>query len=186
MENSANDTLRKTVVLVGMMGSGKSSIGRMLADRLGVGFKDADSEIEAAAAMSIPEIFEAHGEAHFRGGERRVIERLLAEPPHILATGGGAFCHAETRSLIKQTACSVWLNVEIKELVRRVNKRPGKRPLLNTGDPEEILTGLLGEREADYRQADITIVSGGDSHKTTVEDIIAELSECGIVSAEGA
>ncbi|MGC6512069.1 MAG: shikimate kinase [Parvibaculales bacterium] len=186
MDNKANDTLRKTVVLVGMMGSGKSSIGRLLADELGVTFKDADTEIEAAAAMSIAEIFETHGEAYFRDGERRVIERLLADPPHILATGGGAFCTADTRSLIKQTACSVWLNVEIQELVRRVNKRPGKRPLLNKGDPETILSDLLAQRRADYAQADIMIASDNDSHKSTVDDIIAELSEFGIVRAEGA
>lgn len=186
MSSKVSYSLSKTVVLVGMMGCGKSSIGRRLADALGVDFKDADTEIEEAAGMSIADIFETHGESHFRDGERRVIERLLGEPPHILATGGGAFCNTDTRQLIKQTACSVWLNVEIKELVRRVKKRPGKRPLLNKGSPAEILQNLLAERLADYQQADITIVSANDTHRTTVEAIIAELSECGIVRTKGA
>ena len=186
MDLKADQKLTKTIVLVGMMGSGKSSIGRRLAETLGVAFKDADTEIEEAAAMSIPEIFSTHGEAYFRDGERRVIERLLGDAPHILATGGGAFCNETTRHFIKQKAFSIWLDVELDELVRRVNKRPEKRPLLKEGNPRDILKKLLVERETDYRQADITISSLGDSHETTIQAIIAELTKCGILGAKGA
>ncbi len=177
--------LEKTIVLVGMMGCGKSSIGRRLAARLGLEFKDADNEIEQAAGMRIPEIFETHGEDYFRAGERRVIERLLCERAHILAAGGGAFCNPRTHHLIKEKAFSIWLNVELKELLRRVKKRPGSRPLLKRGTLKETLQQLLIERVPYYAQADLTITRLSAPREKTIEAMIAELIECGIVKTKG-
>lgn len=184
-KNSQNYELTKTVVLTGMMGCGKSAIGRRLAAQLGLDFKDSDTEIEQAAAMSVSEIFDQHGEAYFRDGEKRVIERLLHEPAHIMAIGGGAFCQPQTRALIQQHACSIWLKTDLDELVRRVNKRPGKRPLLANGDPKDILARLLEERAPDYEKADLTIVSSSGTHQKTVKAVIAELTQCGILISEG-
>jgi len=170
--------LNRTVALVGMMGAGKSSIGRRLADRLGLPFKDADTEIELAAGCSITEIFERYGEPAFRDGERRVIARLLAEPPQVLATGGGAFVDDVTRARIKDSAISVWIKAPVEILLSRVKRRE-TRPLLKDGDPREILERLMAEREASYAEADIAIESGDGPHTVAVDRIIAALRKRG-------
>ncbi len=162
---------KRSVVLVGMMGSGKSSVGRRLAQRLGMPFADADVEIESAAGMSIPEIFAQRGEPEFRLGERRVIARLLAERPMILATGGGAFMAEETRARIKESGLSIWLEAEPDVLMRRVRKR-ANRPLLRTPDPEGTLRRLLAERSPVYALADLTVQSRDVPHEVVVEEII--------------
>ena len=165
----------RAIVLVGMMGSGKSSVGRRLANRLGLPFVDADTEIETAAGMTIPEIFAQRGEAEFRDGERRVISRILTtRAPLVLATGGGAFMNAETRERIKQFGISVWLKAEPDVLMRRVRKR-SNRPLLQTADPEGTLRRMLAEREPVYALADITILSSDEPHEVVVGDTIAAL-----------
>ena len=170
--------LTRTIALVGMMGAGKSSIGRRLAVRLDVGFRDADSEIEIAAGCPIPEIFERYGESAFRDCERKVISRLLGEPPHVLATGGGAFMDAETRARIKECAVSVWIKAPVDILLSRV-KRKENRPLLKNGDPREILTRLLADREQTYALADITFESEDGPHAEAVEKLVALLTERG-------
>ena len=148
----------RTIVLVGLMGAGKSCIGRMLAAALGLPFVDADKEIEAAAGCSVEDIFAAHGEAAFRDGERRVIARLLTQPTMVLATGGGAFMDPETRKLIREHATSVWLRADVDLLVRRTSRR-NNRPLLKRGDPHEILGRLVRERYPVYEQADVAVDS---------------------------
>lgn len=168
--------LRRTVALVGMMGSGKSSIGRRLAARLEVPFRDADSEIELAAGCSISDIFSRYGEAAFREGERKVIARLLGNPPHVLATGGGAFMSEETRTQIASSALSVWLRAPVELLLERIGKRD-TRPLLRSGDPRETLTRLLHEREPLYALADIAIDSEDGPHQNAVDRILAELEK---------
>ncbi len=166
---------QRALVLVGMMGSGKSSVGRRLANRLGLSFVDADAEIETAAGMSIPEIFAQRGEAEFRDGERRVISRILAtQPALVLATGGGAFMNAETRQRVKDLAISIWLKAEPDVLMRRVRKR-SNRPLLQTADPEGTLRAMLAQREPVYALADITIQSRDVPHEAVVDDIVAAL-----------
>ena len=147
---------RRSIVLVGLMGAGKTSVGRRLADRIGMPFRDADAEIERAAGCSIAELFARYGEHEFREGERRVIRRLLAGPPLVLATGGGAFMDAETREAIRRAATSVWLRVPLPILARRVAGR-GHRPLLNAGDPAEILERLMAVRHPVYAEADIVV-----------------------------
>jgi len=174
-------TLNRTVALVGMMGAGKSALGRRLAQRLDVPFKDADAEIEIAAGCSISEIFSRYGEASFRDCERRVIARLLDEPPHVLATGGGAFIDAETRARIKDKATSVWLSAPLELLLARTQRRD-TRPLLKNGNPREILERLLAEREPVYAQADLTINSGDGPHQAAVEKILVALRERGALS----
>jgi shikimate kinase len=164
----------RTIALVGLMGAGKSSIGRRLAHALGLPFRDADEEVERAAARTIPEIFDHLGEAAFRDGERRVIARLLDEPPHILATGGGAFMSPETRALLAEKAISVWLKADLDVLVRRVGRRTD-RPLLKGGDPREVLERLAAERYPIYALADITVESVETAHQATVEMIIQAL-----------
>nr|WP_256515524.1 shikimate kinase [Alsobacter ponti] len=164
----------RSIVLVGMMGAGKSSVGRRLAGRLGLPFADADTEIERAAGMSIPEIFAARGEADFRDGERRVIARLLAEGPLVLATGGGAFMNAETRQRIAENGISVWLRAEFDVLMRRVRKR-SNRPLLQTPDPEGTLRKLIADRNPTYALADITVESRDVPHETVVAEIVSAL-----------
>ncbi len=164
----------RSVVLVGMMGSGKSSIGRRLAARLGVRFVDADSEIEEAAGMTIAEIFERHGEPYFRAGEARVIARLLEQGPQVLATGGGAFMNEDTRALIRAKAVSVWLKAELDVLMKRI-KRRGDRPLLKTDDPAATLTALIAERYPVYAEADLTVASRDVPHESIVEEIVAAL-----------
>src|SRR6478609_8300438 len=165
----------RAIVLVGMMGSGKSSVGRRLASRLGMPFVDADTEIETAAGMTIPEIFAQRGEAEFRDGERRVISRILTtRAPLVLATGGGAFMNAETRERIRQLGVSVWLKAEPDVLMRRVRKR-SNRPLLQTTDPEATLRRMLADREPVYALADLTIQSSDEPHELVVGETIAAL-----------
>ncbi len=171
---SARD-LDRPIVMVGMMGAGKSAIGRRLAHRLGVPFVDADAEIESAAGATIAEIFEKHGEAAFRDGERRVIARLLEGPVGVLATGGGAFMDAETRARIKSRAVTVWLKANLDTLVDRVSRR-GHRPLLKNGDPREILARLIALRDPVYAEADITVETGHAPAAATVERVIEALA----------
>ncbi len=166
---------RKTLVLVGLMGAGKSSVGRRLAARLGLPFTDADQEIEAAAGMTIEEIFARHGEPAFRDGERRVIARLLDSPAHVLATGGGAFMDTRTRALIHERATSIWLHAELDELVRRVSRRTD-RPLLKGGDPRAVLERLIAERHPIYAEADVTVPSSVGSAEETVDRIMERLA----------
>lgn len=168
------ERLTRTVALVGMMGAGKTSIGRRLAAKLGVPFRDADAEIEAAAGCTVSEIFERFGEPAFRDGERRVIQRLLTEPPHVLATGGGAFIDARIRADIKQRAVSIWLRAPVELLLARVQRRE-TRPLLKTGDPKQILENLLAVRAPFYAEADITLDSEDGPHAAVIERILAEL-----------
>lgn len=164
----------RPVVLVGMMGAGKSTIGRRLALRLHLPFLDADNEIEAAAAMTIAEIFEAHGEPHFRDGEARVIARLLEGGAKILATGGGAYMRAETRDRIRAKAVSMWLEADADVILRRV-KRRADRPLLKTADPAATIARLIAERYPVYRNADITIASRDVPHEQIVDECVEAL-----------
>jgi shikimate kinase len=164
----------RSVVLVGMMGAGKSTIGRRLSARLRLPFLDADIEIEAAAAMSIPEIFEAHGEPHFRDGEARVIARLLDNGPAVIATGGGAFMREETRGRIRLQAVSIWLKADADIIMRRVKRRVD-RPLLQTADPEATVGRLIEEREPIYQHADLTIWSRDVPHEKIVDECIDAL-----------
>ncbi|MGA9091292.1 MAG: shikimate kinase [Bradyrhizobium sp.] len=164
----------RSIVLVGMMGAGKSTIGRRLSVRLGMSFLDADAEIEAAAGMSIPEIFASYGEPYFRDGEARVIARLLDSGPVVLATGGGAFMCTETRDRIRDKAISIWLKADADIIMRRV-KRRSDRPLLQTADPEATLRRLIGEREPVYQQADLTIWSREVPHEKIVDECIEAL-----------
>jgi len=175
----------RSIVLVGMMGAGKSTIGRRLAARLRLPFTDADTEIEAAAGMSIPDIFETRGEAQFRDGEARVIARLLDQGSIVLATGGGAFMREETRDRIRVKAISIWLRADADVIMRRVRRR-ADRPLLQTADPEATVNRLLGEREPVYRNADLTILSRDVPHDRIVEECIEALRArlCGGVTAE--
>lgn len=176
MDTAANPNAQMTIVLVGLMGAGKSSVGRRLASRLGRPFVDADAEIEAEAGQSISEIFANHGEAHFRRLERQIIGRLLAERGQILATGGGAFMDPETRAVIAGGAVSVWLRAEIDILLERVMRRDN-RPLLKQGDPREILSRLVEERYPVYAEADITVDSTDGPHAVVVGEIIKALEE---------
>jgi shikimate kinase len=167
----------RTLVMVGMMGAGKSSIGRRLATRLGMAFVDADAEIEQAANATIPEIFERHGEAYFRDGERRVIQRLLDGQPKVLATGGGAYMRPETRAAIKQAGISIWLKADRDLLLARVKRRGVGRPLLAGGDPAEIIDRLIAERYPVYAEAEIHIQSRDVAHDVVIDDILAALAE---------
>jgi shikimate kinase len=174
-ENSVESTLvralgRRSIVLVGMMGAGKSSIGRRLATRLAIPFVDADSEIESAAGMSIPEIFAKHGEPYFRAGETRVIDRLLDGGPQVLATGGGAVMNQQTRDLIRIKGVSVWLKADLDVLMKRT-KRRNDRPLA------EGIKELLPLREPVYAQSDITVQSRDEPHDTIVDEIIADVKK---------
>ena len=166
---------RRSVVLVGMMGAGKSSIGRRLAQRLGLSFVDADAEIEAAAGMTIAEIFARDGESYFRSGEARVIARLLDQGPQVLATGGGAFMNGETRASIRQKGISVWLKADFEVLMRRVKRRSADRPMLQ-GDPAERVRHLMDERYPVYAEADTLVMSRDVPHETIVNEIVAELA----------
>ncbi len=158
----------RSIVLVGMMGAGKSSIGRRLASRLGIPFIDADTEIESAAGMTIPEIFEKHGEPYFRAGEARVIARLLDNGPQVLATGGGSVMDPQTRALIGQKGISIWLKADIDVLLKRT-KRRNDRPLV------EKIKDLLPAREPIYAQADIIIQSRDEPHDAIIDEIMGEL-----------
>jgi len=166
----------KTIALVGLSGVGKSSIGRRLALALGMPFRDADAEVEAAAGRPIAEIFEQYGEPAFRDGERRVIARLLAEPPHVLATGGGAFMHPETRRLIKEKAISVWLKADIDILARRVSRKEN-RPLLAGRDPVDVLAAQARERYPIYAEADLEVETGDTPHLVAVDAILKALAK---------
>lgn len=163
---------RRVLVLVGMPGAGKSSVGRRLAKRLDLPFFDADDEIEKAAGMTIPEIFASRGEAEFRIGERRVLARLLQGGPAVIATGGGAFMNEETRAGVKSNGLSVWLRADLPTLLRRVKKR-NDRPLLAGGDASERLAALLEAREHVYALADLTVESREVAHEAVVAEVIA-------------
>ena len=185
LQNDANGALaepiraaldRRSVVLIGMMGVGKSSIGRRLATRLGIPFLDADTEIEKAAGMSISDIFARHGEADFRSGEARVIARLLESGPQVLATGGGAFMNEGTRAAIKAKGVSIWLSAEFEVLLRRISKRKNERPMLQTDDPDETLRHLLAVREPTYALADLTVQSREGPHDVIVAEIVSALA----------
>jgi len=165
---------KRLIVLVGMMGAGKSTIGRRLAARLNLPFIDADTEIEAAAGMTIPEIFELHGEPHFRDGEARVIARLLDGGPAVLATGGGSFMREETRRRVAEKAVSIWLKADPDIILRRVRRR-ADRPLLQTADPAATVSRLLSEREPVYRHADVTIASRDVPHDRIVDECLDAL-----------
>jgi shikimate kinase len=166
--------LPRTIVLVGLMGAGKSNIGKKLATRLQVPFVDADAEIEQAAGLTVAEIFEKYGEAHFRDGERRVMARLLHGPPCVLAAGGGAFMDPETRKLIKDLAISLWLRAELETLVARTKGRT-HRPLLNSGDPRETLQRLMEQRYPVYAQADVIVDTGLDNPNVTAGRVLEAL-----------
>ncbi len=166
----------RSIVLIGMMGVGKSSIGRRLAARLGIPFIDADAEIERAAQMSIADFFARHGEAAFRSGEARVIARLLNGGPQVLATGGGAVMDAATRELIRDKGVSIWLSAEFELLLRRISKRKAERPMLQTADPAATLRELLAAREPIYAQADLTVQSRDVPHDAVVAEIVDRLA----------
>lgn len=168
MIEPAYPDLPRTLVLIGMMGAGKSAIGRRLAARLGLDFVDADKEIEAAAGCSIPDIFETYGEAAFRDVERRVIARQLAEPVHVLSTGGGAFMDDETRGLIGEKGISLWLRADLDLLVKRTARR-NNRPLLKGGDPRDILANLIEVRHPVYAGADVIVDSQDAAPEVTVQ-----------------
>jgi shikimate kinase len=166
--------LNKTIVLVGLMGAGKSCVGKRLAACLGLPFVDADREIEEAAGCSISDYFAAHGEKTFRDGERRVIQRLLGNPMHVLATGGGAFMDPSTRALIKEKALSVWLKAELDQLLKRVGRR-NDRPLLQNVDPRAKLAELIGLRYPVYAEADLTVDSADGPPDVTVQRVLRAL-----------
>ncbi|QIG47146.1 shikimate kinase [Nordella sp. HKS 07] len=163
------------IVLVGLMGAGKTTVGRRLAEKLGLDFVDADHEIELAAGQSIPEIFAEHGEAYFRDGERKVIARLLENGAQVLATGGGAYMSAETRSTIRSHGISIWLRADFDLLMRRVRRR-SNRPLLQNDDPEAVMRKLIAERYPIYAEADITVDSRDVAHTSIVNSIIKTLA----------
>lgn len=172
--NAADGQEGRSIVLVGLMGAGKTSIGRRLAKYLHLPFADADAEIAKAAGLSIPDIFRLYGEPAFRDGERRVIERLLREGRKVLATGGGAFMDAETRALVRQRGVSVWLRADLDVLVQRIGRRDD-RPLLADGDPRAILADLIEKRYPVYAEADMTVDTGDEPAEVTVEKVITAL-----------
>ena len=166
---------QNSLVLIGLMGAGKSAVGRRLAASLNLPFTDADSEIEAAAGQSIAEIFAEHGEAYFRTGERKVIARLLENGPQVLATGGGAYMDPDTRTAIKEHGISIWLKANLRILMKRVGRRDN-RPLLQVDNPETVMKKLMAERNPVYAQADITVESKEAPHDVMVGSIIDALS----------
>jgi len=168
---------QRTIVLVGLMGAGKTKIGRRLAARLNLPFSDSDIEIESAAGESIEDIFRHWGEAVFRDGERRVIARLLAQPTHVLATGGGSFVDAGTRAAIARRGVSVWLRADLDVLLSRVSRR-GNRPLLQESDPRAVLATLIERRHPIYAEADLVIDSGEGPVEQTASRVIAALAGC--------
>lgn len=167
--------LARPVALVGLMGVGKSTVGRRLAAALKLAFRDADDEVERAAGRSVSDIFAELGEPAFREGERRVIARLLEEPPHVLATGGGAFAQPQTRELLRAGATVVWLKADPKVLARRVARRD-TRPLLRGRDPLEVLEAMAQARHPAYAQAHLTVETGEAPHQAAVEAVLAALS----------
>lgn len=175
MDTPEPPELDRSIVLVGLMGAGKTSIGRRLAQALDLSFVDADTEIEAAAGCSIPEIFELYGEREFREGERRVMARLLDGEPRVVATGGGAFMHPETRAKIRERGISVWLRADLDTLLARTSRRDD-RPLLRDGDPRARLQALIEERHPVYAEADITVDSGDSPPAATTNRVIEALA----------
>ena len=165
----------RSIVLIGLMGAGKTAVGRRLANKLELPFIDADTEIEVAAGASISEIFAEHGEAYFRQGERKVIARLLQSGPQVLATGGGAYMNPETRAAIKARGTSVWLKADVKVLLKRVGRR-GTRPLLAGGDPEKVMKKLMQERYPVYAEADVAVESRDVPHETILGAVIDALA----------
>lgn len=168
--------VERPIVLVGLMGAGKTTVGRRLAALLHLPFIDADEEIEKAAGLKVSEIFALHGEEEFRRGERRVIARLLQGPPHVLATGGGAFINDETRALVRAHGTSVWLRADLDVLMRRVEKRDN-RPLLKQGDPRATMERLMAERYPIYGEADLVVDSNNGPHASAVTSVIRALAE---------
>jgi len=166
---------KRSIVLVGMMGCGKSSVGRRLAAHIHLPFADADDEIERAAGKTIPEIFADYGEAHFRDRECRIIKRILEDGPQVIATGGGAFMRVETREAIARHGLSIWLKVELQVLIERVSRR-NDRPLLNTADPKLTMQKLMDERYPVYKLADITVESRSGLQDDVVRDVIRGLN----------
>jgi len=166
----------RTLVLVGLMGAGKTTVGRRLANRLGLPFVDADAEIEKAAGSSIADIFEEFGEAHFRDGEQRVILRLLGEGPQVLATGGGAFMNSKTRDATSEKGISIWLKADLDVLMKRVSRR-SHRPLLQNDDPEAVMKRLIDDRYPIYATADLEIDSKEGPHDAVVDKIVRALAK---------
>lgn len=173
----------RSIVLIGLMGAGKTAIGRRLANRLDLAFTDADDEIELAAGKRIADIFADHGEASFRRGEEKVIARLLKGGPQVLATGGGAYMNENTRQNIHRRGIAVWLRADLDVLMERVSRRDN-RPLLNNGDPGAVMKRLMDERYPVYAQADITVQSRDVSHDVIVDEIIAALAESALLAGE--
>ena len=176
ISNKRDHAPKKTIVLVGIMGAGKSTVGKILADRLGMRFVDADQEIERAAGCTITDFFEKYGEVEFRKGEERVISRILAGEPCILATGGGAFMSEATRLLIKKMATSVWLRVSFEVLAKRLEKR-SDRPLLQTADPQQTLKALIKKRYPIYNDADFIVDAENDGVDITVSKVVECLGD---------
>ena len=176
ISNKRDHAPKKTIVLVGIMGAGKSTVGKILADRLGMRFIDADQEIERAAGCTITDFFEKYGEVEFRKGEERVISRILAGEPCVLATGGGAFMSEATRLLIKKIATSVWLRVSFEVLAERLEKR-SDRPLLQTADPQQTLKALIKKRYPIYNDADFIVDAENDGVDITVSKVIECLGD---------
>ena len=166
--------MSRTIALVGLMGAGKSTVGRRLAEKIGREFYDSDDEIEKAAGLSVSDIFSIHGEEEFRRGEHQVLKRLLEQPPHVLATGGGAYLNPETRALMREHAVTVWLNADLETLWKRVSKRD-TRPLLRRPNAKQVLTDLLEAREPIYSQADLVVRSKDGPHTYTVNAILKAL-----------
>jgi shikimate kinase len=186
MSEASNLTLsplKRTIALVGLMGAGKSSVGRRLAVQLGVPFKDADDEIVIAAGRPIADIFAERGEDEFRAGERRVIARILDDPPHVLATGGGAFMNPVTRVILRQRATTIWLRADLDTLVKRVSRRDD-RPLLRNADPRAVMADLMEKRYPVYGEADIIVESREGPHHLTVDAVIAALRAHGVLERE--
>jgi shikimate kinase len=174
----------RSIVLIGLMGAGKTAVGRRLANRLGLDFTDADTEIEMAAGKSISDIFADHGEAYFRRGEEKVIARLLKNGPQVLATGGGAYISGKTRENIHQQGIAVWLKADLEVLLERVGRRDN-RPLLKTGDPKAIMKRLMDERYPVYAEADIVVQSRDVAHDVIVGEIIAGLDKSTALGGKG-
>lgn len=171
---AARPILERSILLVGMMGSGKSTVGRRLAARLGLPFYDADEEIEKAAGLTISEIFERYGEAHFRDGERRVIARLIEGPRCVIATGGGAFAQDATRAAILARGLAIWLDVPIPVLVERVSRR-NHRPLLHGRDPVQVITDLMDKRAPAYAEAHLRVCCDASPHSRAVDAVLAAM-----------
>jgi len=169
---------QRSIVLVGLMGAGKTTVGRRLAAALDLPFLDADAEIERAADRPVAEIFSDFGETAFRDGERRVIARLLEEPQAVIALGGGAFVNDDTRKMVRQKAISVWLKADLDTLMERVSRRD-TRPLLQTDDPRAVMADLMAKRESAYAQADLQISGDSGPHATAVERILDGLKDYG-------